>query len=180
MGKIRFFFAASLDGYIADPEGGVGFLDAFHDEDRGYENFFSQIGTLVMGRGTYKFVEDYGSWPYGDQYRTIVLTHRPIPAPLCTLEARAVDDFSAFARELRAFPGGDTWIVGGGKVMGAFLVAGEVDAIEMSIVPIAIGTGIPMYSGTKTISERLDLRRVEQFPSGIVRLTYERPSTGSG
>jgi dihydrofolate reductase len=174
MGKIRFFFAASLDGYIADPEGGVDYLDAFRDEDRCYADFFNEIGTLVMGRGTYKFVEDYGSWPYGDQYRTIVLTHRPIPQPLCELQARAVDDFAAFARELRAFSDGDTWIVGGGKVMGAFLAAGEVDGIEMSIVPVAIGAGIPMYAGTKTISECFSLQRIQHFPSGVVRLTYER------
>jgi dihydrofolate reductase len=180
MGKIRFFFAASLDGYIADPQGGVGYLDAFHGENRGYDEFFSEIGTLVMGRATYKFVEDYGSWPYGDQYRTIVLTHRPIPKPLCELEERDVDDFAEFARELRELSDGDTWIVGGGKVMGAFLGAGEVDTIEMSIVPVAIGMGIPMYTGAKTIAERFNLQRVEQFPSGIVRLTYERPSTSSG
>jgi dihydrofolate reductase len=174
MGKIRFFFAASVDGYIADPEGGVGFLDAFGGEDRGYDEFFSEIGTLVMGRGTYKFVEDYGSWPYGDQYRTIVLTHRPIPNALCKLETRAVDDFSAFAHELRTLPDGDSWIVGGGRVMGAFLAAGEVDKIEMSIVPVAIGAGIPMYAGAKTIAERFMLDQVQQFPSGIVRLTYTR------
>jgi dihydrofolate reductase len=174
MGKIRFFFAASLDGFIADPQGGVGYLDAFHDEDRGYGDFFEEIGTLVMGRGTYKFVEDYGSWPYGGQYRTIVLTHHPIPRPLCDLQVRAVDDVAAFARELRAFSDGDTWIVGGGKVMGAFLAAGEVDRIEMSIVPVAIGTGIPMYAGAKTIAERFSLRNVEQFPSGVVRLAYDR------
>lgn len=180
MGKIRFFFAASLDGYIADPDGGVDYLDAFGGEDRGYNQFFSEIGTLVMGRGTYKFVEDFGTWPYDDQYRTIVLTHRLIPQPLCELETREVDDFVAFARELRAFSDGDAWIVGGGKVMGAFLAAGEVDTIEMSIVPIAIGTGIPMYTSKETIVERFSLRNVQQFPSGIVRLTYERPSTSSG
>jgi dihydrofolate reductase len=174
MGEIRFFFAASLDGYIADPEGGVGFLEAFHDEDRGYGDFFEKIGTLVMGRGTYKFVEDYGSWPYGERYRTIVVTHRPISHPLCDLQTRAVDDFAAFARELRAFSDGDTWIVGGGKVMGAFLAVGEVDSIEMSIIPVAIGTGIPMYAGVKTISERFGLVSVEQFSSGVVRLIYER------
>jgi dihydrofolate reductase len=180
MGKIRFFFAASLDGFIADPQGGVDFLDAFDDEDRGYDAFFNEVGTLVMGRGTYKFVEDYGSWPYGDRYRTIVLTHRPIPEPLCELEARAIDDFSAFARELRALPNGDTWIVGGGKVMSEFLAAGEVDTIEMSIVPAAIGVGVPMYAGSQVISRHFDVQNVEQFPSGIVRITYARSSTSSG
>jgi len=173
MGKIRFYFAASLDGYIADPNGGVGFLDEFHDEERGLDRFFSTITTLVMGRGTYKFVEDYGSWPYGSDYRTIVLTHRPIERPLCDLETRIVEDISAFANELRALSG-DTWILGGGKVMGAFLAAGEVDSIEMSLVPVAIGAGIPMYAGSTTISQHFDLRNVVQRPSGAVQLTYER------
>ena len=175
MGKIRFYFAASLDGFIADPDGGVGFLDVVEDEDGhgGYDAFFSQIGTLVMGRGTYTFVEDYGSWPYR-QMRTIVLTHRPIELPLCTLETRVVDDIASFASELRAFSDGDTWIVGGGKVMGAFLGAGEVDSIAMSIVPVAIGNGIPMYVGHHTISQRFALTQLTQSPGGVARFEYER------
>lgn len=179
MGKIRFYFAASLDGYIADPHGGVGFLDPFHGEDHGYESFFSAIGTLVMGRDTYKFVEDYGSWPYR-KTRTIVLTHRAIEHPVCELEARSVDDIASFSQELQAFADGDTWILGGGKVMGAFLAAGEVDSIEMTIVPVAIGSGIPMYAGNATIARRFTLVQVRQYPSGAVRIVYERPSTSSG
>lgn len=52
MRRIRFFLAASLDGYIADPSGSVDFLDAF-DEDHGYDAFIADVGTLVMGRRTY-------------------------------------------------------------------------------------------------------------------------------
>ena len=181
MGKIRFFFAASLDGYIADPEGGVEFLDAVEDseddapegDDDGYETFFSDIGTLVMGRGTYKFLEDNETWPY-PKMRTIVLTHRTIEHPLCDLEVRVVDDFGSFARELRTLTDGDAWIVGGGKVMGEFLSVGEVDRIHMSIVPLAIGRGIPMYSGSQTISRAFSLTKLARSASGVVRLTYER------
>jgi dihydrofolate reductase len=174
VGKIRFYFAASLDGYIADLHGGVGFLDAFHDEETDYDRFIANIRTLVMGRDTYAFVEDYGSWPYGDTFRTIVLTHRPIEHPLCNLETRVVEDYSAFARELRALPDGDTWILGGGKVMGAFLAAGEADVIQMSVVPVAIGCGIPMYAGSENISRRFDLTDLTRRPSGAVQLTYTR------
>lgn len=62
MTKIRFFFATSLDGYIADPAGGVGFLDEFDDGDEpdeehdSYERMISAVDTLVMGRETYRFV----------------------------------------------------------------------------------------------------------------------------
>lgn len=173
MPKIRFYFAASLDGFIADPDGGVGFLDAFHDEDHGWNEFITDIGTLVMGRGTYKFVEDYGSWPH-EHKRTFVLTHRPIEKPLTDLETRVVDDTALFARELRTEAKGDIWIVGGGVVMGAFLAAGEVDQIEMSLVPVAIGVGIPMYKGIKLISERFRLTKHTRYPSGVVQMTYER------
>ena len=181
MGKIRFFFAASLDGYIADPEGGVEFLDAVEDsdddapegDDDGYETFFSDIGTLVMGRGTYKFLEDNETWPY-PKMRTIVLTRRAIERPLCDLETRVVDDFVSFARKLRALNDGDAWILGGGNVMGEFLSVGEVDTINMSIVPVAIGRGIPMYSGSQTIAQAFSLTNLARSASGVVRLTYER------
>jgi dihydrofolate reductase len=174
MGRVRFYFAASLDGFIADREGGVGFLEPFHGEDHGFERFLDTVGILVMGRRTYKFAEDYGSWPHGDQMRTIVLTHRPIEKPLTKLETRVLDDFAAFARESRSSADADTWIVGGGEIMGAFLAAGAVDTIEMSVVPVAIGTGIPMYSGQRTISQRFTLLEQSRYPSGIVRLVYER------
>ena len=172
MGRIRLFFAATLDGYIADPSGDVDFLDAF-DEDHGYDAFIADIGTLVMGRDTYDFVECGGSWPYGEM-PTIVLTHRAIERPLGKLEIRAVDDISAFARELRALPGGDVWIAGGGKVMGSFLAAGEVDTIQVTIVPLAIGSGIPMYAGSVTSNHRYNLSELMRHPSGSVRLIYDR------
>lgn len=173
MPKIRFYFAASLDGFIADPNGGVGFLDAFHDEDHGFDDFMSSIDILVMGRETYKFVEDYGSWPYG-KMRTIVLTHKAIENPLAELETRVVHDTTLFARELRSTAKGDIWIVGGGEVMGAFLGDGEVDQIEMSVIPVAIGVGIPMYKGIKSISERFRLVKHTRYPSGIAQMAYER------
>lgn len=172
MGRVRFFFAASLDGYIADPSGSVDFLDGF-DEDHGYDAFIADVGTLVMGRDTYDFVEGSGSWPYGEM-PTIVLTHRAIEHPLGRLETRVVDDISAFARELRALPGGDVWIAGGGKVMGAFLAAGEVDTIQVTIVPLALGSGIPMYAASRSSNNRYSLTDLMRHPSGSVRLIYDR------
>jgi dihydrofolate reductase len=173
LGKIHFYFATSLDGYIADPRGGVGFLDEFHDEESTIETFIRDIGTLVMGRGTYRFLEEYGSWPYGTRFRTIVLTHHQIEKPLCALETRVVDDVSAFASELRRYTDGDVWIIGGGVVMGAFLAAGQVDRVEMSIVPVAIGRGIPTYSQPTETLQRFNLVEIGRTPKGVVRLVYQ-------
>lgn len=59
MAEVSLFIAASLDGFAADPEGGVGWL--FTDEDYGYEAFFAAIGAQVMGRRTYEHVLGYGA-----------------------------------------------------------------------------------------------------------------------
>lgn len=174
MQKIRLFFAASLDGFIADPHGGVAFLDPFNDDPSYYEKLMSSVDTLVMGRGTYTFVETYGEWPYG-AIRTIVLTHRPIENPLIPdMQTRAIEDFGAFAAELRRGAKGDVWIVGGGQIMAEFLAAGEVDSIEMSIVPVAIGAGIPMYAGRQATLQPFELRDCSRSPDGMVHLVYER------
>jgi dihydrofolate reductase len=174
--KIRLFFAASLDGFIADPDGGVAFLDTVEeDEDSGnYENFMSTVKTLVMGRGTYKFLEDCGEWPYGN-LRTIVVTHRPLTSDLIPqLETRAVEDFSAFAAELRRTSEGDVWVVGGGQIMAQFLSVGEVDSIEMSIVPVAVGAGIPMYASRQSMQRSYTLFDCSSTQGGVARLRYER------
>jgi dihydrofolate reductase len=57
---------------------------------------------------------------------------------MTALETRVVDDFSAFGRELRAASDRDTWIVGGGEIMAAFLAAGEVDLVRLTYERAAV------------------------------------------
>jgi len=71
-----------------------------------------------------------------------------------TMHARSRCAGREFANELRSLPGGDVWIVGDGRVMGTFLNAGEVNAIEMSVVPVAISRGIRMYIGSEAALHR--------------------------
>ena len=60
MAEVSLFIATSLDGFIADSEGGVDWL--FTDQDYGYAAFFATIGALVMGRRTYEQVLGFGDW----------------------------------------------------------------------------------------------------------------------
>ena len=108
-----------------------------------YRQFIKRIRTVVMGRGTYDFLEKDGSpWAYGEQ-RVLVVTSRPIAAPKGQLERRSdVDDL---IRELRGLSDGDVWILGGGKLQMAFIERCALDEIEIYVMPELIGGGRPLF-----------------------------------
>ena len=64
MRKIIYYVTASLDGFIARPNGGIDWLPEFEGEDFGYASFFDSIGTVVLGRKTYDQVLSFGDYPY--------------------------------------------------------------------------------------------------------------------
>ncbi len=67
--KITYYVATSLDGFIAKKGGDISWLDDMNIDmaDAGYDDFFTSVDGLVMGRNTYDFIFNYGSWPYGDK-----------------------------------------------------------------------------------------------------------------
>ena len=80
MPRVIVYIAMSLDGFIADRDGGVGWLDDIHpseaDGDFGYAEFYDSVGSLIMGRATYDQVLDFGAWPYPGK-PTCVFTSNP-------------------------------------------------------------------------------------------------------
>ena len=80
MSRVVLYIAASLDGYIATTDGGVGWLDDYADGMAGFDAFMSSISAVAMGRATYDFSMDNPPWRLGSM-PTAVLTHRPIDSP---------------------------------------------------------------------------------------------------
>ena len=167
--SFRIYCAVSLDGFIADHQGGVAWLDAFHDVDYGYTSFLASVNTVVMGRKSYELARSFGAWEYTGK-RSIVLTTQTLTdlPPDVETTPGPVD---MLARELRKNARGDVWIMGGGQVMGAFLDAGAVDDIELYVIPIALGRGVPLFSsaGQPAVLKLLDHHR---FTNGVVRTRY--------
>ncbi len=161
----------SLDGFIADHNGSVGFLNAFNDQDYGYKEFLTSIRTVVMGRRSYEVARTLGAWEYSGK-RSIVLTSQalgnlppdvdttPGPVEMLTVDLRKNSD-------------GDVWIMGGGEVMGAFLDAGAVDTMELYIVPVLLGRGVRLFtrSGPPVTMKLLETKK---FANGVVRALYEK------
>lgn len=161
------FIATSLDGYIARPDDGLDWLKLVEraGEDYGYAKFAETVDALVIGRRTYDTVLGFGAWPYAGK-RVIVMTHRPLVA------RHGEEAFEGSPEELvqrLASEGTRRVYVDGGNVIQQFLAARLIDDLTISVIPIMLGAGIPLFGGTE---QRLRLDGVQQFESGLVQLRY--------
>ena len=114
--KITYYVATSLDGFIAREDGDVSWLDDMNIDmtDTGYDDFFASIDGLVMGRNTYDFVFNYGSWPYEDKPTWVCTSSELESLEGANLKiAKTADDVVKEA-ELKGFK--HLWLVGGGKL----------------------------------------------------------------
>ncbi|MCL1598101.1 MAG: dihydrofolate reductase, partial [Actinomycetia bacterium] len=109
------YVAVSLDGYIADEDGSVGFLDDFGSSEYGFDAFFAGIGGLVMGSRTYEQILGWG-WPYGET-RGLILTSRHLPIPDGAHIAFASTSTGDAIRDYAGDIDARLWIVGGGEVI---------------------------------------------------------------
>lgn len=193
MRKSIYYCAASLDGYIAESDDTIEWLTGYNgsfDGDRAepspmaeggsYERFYAQVGALISGSATYEFVFGHtagsGRWPYsGKPYW--VLSSRDLPVPEDEqADVRVVDAaVTDLIGELRAAAGDlDLWIVGGGTVASQFADAGLLDELHLTVVPVVLGDGKPLFEG-RLAGDPLQLLGTTTFANGMVELRYGFP-----
>lgn len=170
MRKAAAYLAVSLDGYIADADGGVGWLDDFADaEDGGYEAFVQTVDTVVMGGRTYRQVTQElspGLWPY-EGLDCWVWTHDSGPLP----HARRIEgDLAAWLHAQKQKPGKDIWLCGGVALIAAAADAGEVGRWHLTVLPVLLGGGIRLFPEGQKQSLRLVSARQS---GGMAELIYE-------
>ncbi len=171
---LRVALALSLDGYIATEDGGVGWLDEYFVPEVDFPGFLKTIGATVMGRRTYDEALARG-YPAGGGGRSLVLTHRPLAATKNGPEAWS-GNLAELARRLRgelAATGKDVWLMGGGESIAAFHAAGLVDRWELSIIPVLLGSGIPLFPRGSRGVEGLRRTHHRMLSNGIAELWYE-------
>ena len=162
------YVAVSLDGYLAGADGAVDFLESFGTDEYGFHDFSDSIDAVVMGSATYEQILGFG-WPYGDT-PGLVLTTRKLGTPE-EPEISFSDEPTGTAIRRYADPyDGRVWVVGGGKVITEGLVQGAIDILEMYVMPVVLGSGVPLFSSP--YNGRLDLTDTEAFSNDVVKLVY--------
>jgi dihydrofolate reductase len=165
--RIRYKVAVSLDGYIAGPDGEADWIVA--DPDIDFEAIFKEFDTLLIGRRTFEGMVRAGK-PGVPGMRTFVLsrTLRPRDYPDVTILAEGWEEELV---ALRSEPGKDIWLFGGGSLFRSLLGARLVDTVEVAVIPVLLGGGIPLLPPPAgRVSLKLTGHTV--YRSGIISLEY--------
>jgi dihydrofolate reductase len=150
-----------------------------HKFDYGMTEFQSTIDTVLIGRKTYDWGMDYAKkagmkqLPFDRRFRNYIFSRKPPqdPAPGVQFVSEPVKDF---AQRLRATPGKNIWMMGGGDLIASFLDAGEIDQFDLHVIPVLIGEGIPLIA-PRHRDLPLEFLSSQAYPDGIVGLHYHVP-----
>ncbi len=169
MRRVCYRVATSIDGYIAGPNGEIDWI--LPDPTIDFAAIFAGFDTVLMGRHTYELTLQPGApaWPAGWRIYVFSRSLDPAEHPAVTIVGK---DAGAAVGALRAENGRGIWLFGGGELFASLLAANVVDQVELSIVPVLLGRGVPLVTGEIPRS-RLTLTHSESYPSGIVSLQYD-------
>lgn len=174
MVEVKLYIACSLDGFIARKDGSIDWLNEYENDSRsdyGYSEFYASIGTVLMGRKTYEQVLGFGEWPYAEK-KAYVFTRQKEPLPQNNNVEFVSGDIVEFTCQLKESADSDIWLVGGSQLVKVFLQENLVQEIIVFIVPIILGSGIPLFDHIGK-EVRLRTEKVEKYENGLVGLNYK-------
>jgi len=160
MTVVVYYVAASADGFIAPPDGSLAWLAPFEGqgEDYGYAEFYASVDAVLLGRRTYEQCLTFDEWPYASK-------------PYWVFSRNNGHSPRSVLRELQARDLRRAWLVGGGELAGAFQAEGLISEYIISIIPVILGAGIPLF-GSHRSAQALKLIESKTYPSGVAQLKY--------
>ena len=170
MRKVILGLAVSLDGYIEGPNGEYDWC--FTDQDYGLNDFFKRIDALFVGRKTYEMsLASEGQQAWLPKLTEYVFSNT---LPEFKLERKKLikGNIEAQVRTIKSLPGKDIWLFGGAELANNLMNLGLVDEVWLSIHPIVLGAGKPLFSQLKE-RKWLTLTDSKVYNSGLVSLKYK-------
>jgi dihydrofolate reductase/ribulose-5-phosphate 4-epimerase/fuculose-1-phosphate aldolase len=166
--RVRYQVACTLDGFIAGPKGDYDWIVG--DPAIDFKALYNEFDTVVMGRKTFVSGQENGASGTMPGMDVIVFS-RTLPSNERKGLRVTSDDPVAVVAGLKKQQGKDIWLFGGGELFRTLLDAGLVDSVEVAVMPVLLGSGIPLLPpGT---SAKLELADQKTLPkSGITVLSY--------
>jgi dihydrofolate reductase len=173
--RLRYYVAMTLDGFIAGPNGEYDWI--VMDKSIDFRALYKEFDTVVMGRKTYDLARSQGVSVAMPGIEVFVFS-RSLPASTQRGFSIVNNDPADVVAQLKARTGRDIWLFGGGVLFRSLLDAGLVDTVEVAVMPVLLGSGIPLLSPGATT--KLVLASQKRLPaSGILMLSYAVPG-GAG
>lgn len=170
------FIAKSLDGYIADKNGGIDYLHSVPNPDNldmGYNALTEKIDAIVMGRATFEKVLSFGiPWPYTKPVYVVSTTLKTLPEELKGKVELVNGTLNEILEQIHR-QGNTQLYIDGGSLIQSFLKEDRIDEMIISTIPILIGGGIPLFGDLPT-SIMWEHVKSEVFLEAITQDTYRR------
>lgn len=175
VGLNKVFIATSLDGFIADASGQVGFLDTFpmpEGDDMGYYAFIAQIDAILMGRKSFESVLGFGvEWPYTKPVFVWSSTLREVPEQLSSKVKLVSGGLNEILQTIHD-AGYLNLYVDGGQVIQSFLRQELIDEMTITTIPVLLGAGIPLFG---PLNEMIKFTCVHSkvYETGLVQSRFD-------
>ena len=172
----KVYIATSIDGFIADKNGGIDWLNETPNPDQddlGYADFMANIDAVLMGRNTFDIVRGFDmDWPYTVPVYVLSNSLREIPADIQDRVFLVNGSLTEVLAGIHKNGHGQLYIDGGGTVQG-FLREDLIDDLTITHIPVLLGEGIPLF---KTMPNRMDFELVSSVTKigQLVQTHYER------
>ena len=169
MRRVRYCVAASLDGYIAGPDGEYDWIVV--DPDIDFAALFEDFDTILMGRKTYQVTRQQQGGPQMPGIKSYVFSNtlRQEDCESVTVSK----DPAATLQQLKDESGKDIWLFGGGELFASLLKLGFVDTVEIAIIPVLLGDGVPVLPPAVSSVKLKLTNHVVLEKTGTVSLQYD-------
>ena len=176
MRKNYVFIAQSLDGFIADKNGGIDWLNMVpnpENDDCGYNDFIKQVDAIIMGRSTFEKVLSFGiDWPYNIPVFVMSNTLKETPQDYLG-KVEIISGTLSEILKLVNDKGYNKLYIDGGQVIQSFLKEDLIDEMIITTIPILLGDGIPLFTNFLEAKEFRHIK-TKVFLKQLVQSSYKR------
>lgn len=176
MPKNKVFIATSIDGFIADKNGGIEWLHSIPNpggDDMGYSAFMEEVDALIMGRNTFETICSFNiEWPYFKPVYVLSTRMKTIPKEYQDKAFLVNGSLSSILEEIHG-KGHKHLYIDGGKTIQSFLKEGLIDSLVITQIPILLGGGISLF-GDLPSPQEFQCTETKRFLNSIVQNRFER------